>query len=37
MTNEEMIYWNARTALRYGLINWFQYFEIIRSLPIGVL
>lgn len=34
MTREEMAAWNARTALSYGLIDWFQYFEVVKSLPL---
>lgn len=32
MTNQELQLKNAVTALRYGLIDWFQFFEICRGI-----
>lgn len=32
MTREQLAEKNAVVALKYGLITWFQFFEIIRGL-----
>lgn len=34
MDQNELKIRNAVLALRYGIIDWFQYFDIVRSLPI---